>query len=465
MQKIYYYYPEAENFQIDIFEELKANLGYLADEELKLVEKAYEKAEKLHKNSLNRVSNNKPYITHPLTVANIIASYHGNYKLVCAALLHDTVEDTDYKIEQLAENFGYDIAAIVDTTTKIGAAKDGIIDKDAARDATHRKILESVSKYGINGIYGIILKIADRLDNVQSLDGFREEKRYRIANETLHIYVPLARISGIYEAKDFLENASLFNIDQENFIKYYQLRKNIIKSADVLCNEFCTLAEEILEEKGISFKFNLKIKNLYGIYKQIEKRGKTLEQIKDIIGMKFIVPTKDDCYASLGVIHSCGKPVKGYFDDYIATPKENGYKSLNTLIEFKNTNMQARIRSYDMERCNRLGLLNDDNPSTNNIISRIQSNVDLINMNNPTDKEFLMKADQNLLRPIITIRTPTGKKIQIHDGQTALDFALSLNYIENQNEIDRIYVNERRLYNYNEVLCDEDLVYVLRKGA
>lgn len=465
MQKIYSYYPEMQSFQIDTFEELKANLGYLTLEELELVERAYIKAEKLHRISPPRKSSNKPYITHPLSVANIIASYKGNYKLVCAALLHDTVEDTEYTIEQLADDFGDDIAEIVDTVTKISAAKDGIKDKDAARDATHRKILESVSKYGINGIFGILLKIADRLDNIQSLDCFKEEKRIRIASETLHVYVPLARISGVYEAKDFMENAALFNLDPENFVKYHGLRKNIIKSSEVLCNEFCALAEEILFEKGITFDFNIKIKNLYGIYKQIEKRGKSLEEIKDIIGMKFIVPTTYDCYTTLGAVHSLGKPIKGYFDDRIASPKQNGYMSLNTLIEYKNTNMQARIRSYDMERCNRLGLLNEDNPATNNIINSIQSNVDLINKNNPSDKEFILKADQNILRPVIIIRTPTGKRIELHDGQSALDYALISGLVNNKEEIDKIYVNGKRLYNYNEALCDEDLVYVLRKGA
>ena len=258
--KIYSYYPEALNFQIDTFEELKENLGYLTDEELKLVEKAYEKAEKLHRNSTPRKSSGKPYITHPLTVASVLASYHGNYKLICAALLHDTVEDTEYTIEKLAEDFGEDIAQIVDTVTKISAAKDGILDKAAASDATHRKILESVSKYGINGIYGIIVKLVDRFDNIQSLDCFREEKRYRIADETLHVYVPLARISGIYEAKDFLENAALLNLDFENFEKYYKERKNIIEAASVLCDDFCKIASEILSEKNISFNFNLKVK-------------------------------------------------------------------------------------------------------------------------------------------------------------------------------------------------------------
>lgn len=465
MQKIYSYYPEAENFQIDTFEELKDNLFYLTDEELKLVEKAYEKAANLHKNSEPRISSNKPYITHPLTVANIIASYHGNCEMICAALLHDTVEDTEYTLEQLANDFGDNIAAIVDTVTKIGTAKEGISDKNAAKDATHRKILESVSKYGIYGIFGILLKIADRFDNIQSLDGFREEKRHRIADETLHIYVPLARISGVYEAKDFLENAALFNLDPENFDKYYLIRKDIIASSEILCNEFCELAGEILQEKNINFSFEIKIKNLYGIYKQIEQRGKSLEQIKDIIGMKFIVPTQDDCYTTLGAVHSCGKPIKGYFDDYIANPKPNGYRSLNTLVDFKNTKMQARIRSFKMERCNRLGLLNADNPSANKIVKNIQSNIDLINKNNPTDKEFVLAAEQNILRPVITILTPTGKRVLMHDGQTALDYALSSNLVNNQDEIYGIYVNGKKLRNYNEALCDEDLVYVLKKGS
>ena len=463
MQKIYEYYPESEKFQVDTFEKLLCNLQYLTPNEISLVEKAYEKAEKLHRDSKPRVATGKPYITHPLSVTNLLASYRANYKIICAALLHDTVEDTDYTVREVEEGFGKDIAEIVDTVTKISTAKDGITDKDQARDATHRKILESVNKYGINGIYGIMVKIADRIDNIQSLDGFREDKKIRIASETLHIYVPLARISGIYDAKDFLENASLMNMNPEQFDKFYKLRKDIVDASDVLCNEFCELAADILTEKNISFKFESKVKNLYGIYKQIVERGKKLEQINDIIGMKFIVPTKDDCYTTLGVVHECGVPEKGYFDDYIANPKPNGYMSLNTLVRYKNSRMQARIRSEKMQRCNRLGLLNDDNPSADKIITDIQRNVSQINSNNPNDKEFILEAEKNILRPIITVLSPTGKRVRLHDGDTALDYALKVNLVSNQNEIDRIYVNGRKLDNFNEALCDEDLVYILRK--
>lgn len=463
MQKLYRYYPEAEKFQIDTFEELIDNLQYLTPNEMSVVEKAYEKAEYYHRNSKPRVATGKPYITHPLSVANLVASYQGNYKLICGALLHDTVEDTEYTIREVEEDFGKDIAEIVDTVTKISTAKEGIDDKDAARDATHRKILESVSKYGINGIYGIMLKIADRIDNIQSLDGFKESKKIRIATETMHIYVPLARISGIYEAKDFLENASLMNIDPKGFEKFYYLRQDIIEASSILYNEFCEVAADLLSSKNIEFDFELKIKNLYGIYKQIVERGKELEQINDTIGMKLIVPTKDDCYKSLGVIHQCGVPVKGYFDDYIAKPKLNGYRSLNTLIRYKNSRMQVRIRTDKMQRCNRLGLLNSDNPFTPDIIKRIQSNVAMINKDHPSDKEFLLQAEHNILTPVITILSPTGKRVIMHDGDTALDYALKTKLVNNQNEIDRIYVNGKRLEVYSEKLCDEDLVYVLRR--
>ena len=463
MQKLYTYYPEAEMFQIDTFEDLKKNLWYLSKDELSLVEKAYEKAEYLHRTSPNRVATGKPYITHPLSVANLVASYQANYKLICASLLHDTVEDTDYKISEVEEDFDVCIAEIVDTVTKISMAKEGITDKDKARDATHRKIIESVSKYGINGIYGIMLKIADRIDNIQSLDGFREEKKFRIASETMHIYVPLARISGVYEAKDFLENASLMNMYPDIFDEYYKKRELIIDAAEVLCNEFYNLALDILDAKHISFEFEIKVKNLYGIYKQIEKRGKTLEQINDIIGMKFIVPTKDECYTTLGVIHEIAEPVKGYFDDYIASPKPNGYMSLNTLIRYKNSRMQARIRTNKMQRCNRLGLLNSDNPYTDKIIKSMQKNVASINKENPTDKEFISLAEETFLRPAITVLSPTGKRVKMLDGDTALDYALKTNLVKNQWEIDRIYINGKRIDNYSEALCDEDMIYVLRK--
>ena len=179
--------------------------------------------------------------------------------------------------------------------------------------------------------------------------------------------------------------------------------------------------------------------------------------------MRFVVPTKDDCYSMLGAIHSCAKPISGYMQDYIATPKSNGYRSLNTLVEYKNTNMQARIRSVDMERFNRLGLVNEDNPAANNIVNNIRESVNLINKTHPSDKEFLLAADQNILRPTIIVRSPAGKRIVMHDGQTALDYALISGLVKDEKEIDKIYVNGIK-YNYNVPLCDDDLVFVLRKG-
>lgn len=461
MHSISDFYPEIKTFNISSFEELKSALS-LKKEELDLVEKAYEIAEEYHRKYSPPRHSGEPYITHPLSVAYILAKFGADCNTICAGLLHDIVEDTPYTLEELANDFNNDIAEIVDVVTKINN-KD---DKKAAKDATHRKILESVKKYGINGLKGTLVKLADRIHNIQTLNVFnKESKRIDIANETMNIYVPLARRYGIYEAKDFLSDSAFYYLEPENFEKYYKLR-NIIKSnSKDICDELYNLIKEETSNKIINLDYVHKVKNLYDIYKQV-KRGKEIDEINDLIGMKLIVPEQVDCYMTLGAIHKNAKPVGRSVVDYIANPKPNGYQSLNTLVNYKNTNIQARIRTKKMEQNNRLGILCNQNPSTGLMLNQMRNDLDRISSDNLSNREFIATVEKSILRPEIGVIAPTGKTVLINDGDTAYDYALKMKLLE-ESEIDRVYVNGNKV-DSDVILCEGDNIFILtksRKGA
>ena len=454
------YYPEVKTFNISSFEELKKVLHFNKDE-LDLMEKAYEKAEKFHSKYNPPRKAGEPYITHPLSVAYILAKFGADCNTICAGLLHDVVEDTPCTLEELANEFNEDIAQIVDVVTKINN-KDDI---NGSKDATHRKILEGVRKYGINGLRAILVKLADRIHNIQTLSVFNESKRIDIANETMSIYVPLARRYGIYEVKDFLSDSSFYYLEPLKFEEYYNLRQMIKRNSKDICDELYALVKDELSNKIVNIDYIYKVKNLYGIYKQV-KRGKQIDEIDDLVGMKFIVPEQSDCYTTLGAVHKNAKPIGRNMVDYIASPKPNGYQSLNTLVNYDHTNVQARIRTKDMEQNNRLGILSKQNPATDLMLKQMKRDLDKISGDNISNKAFVDAVEKNILRPEIGVIAPTGKVITINDGDTAYDYALKMKLLEDS-VIDRVYVNGN-VVDSDVILCEGDNIFILtkpRKGA
>lgn len=457
MHAISDFYPEIKTFNISCFEELKGVLN-LKKEELDLIEKAYELAEKYHDKYSKPRHSGEPYITHPLSVAYILAKFGADCNTICAGLLHDLVEDTPYTLENLSNDFNDDIAQIVDVVTKINNK----VDKNEAKDATHRKIIDSVRIYRLNGLKGILVKLADRIHNIQTLNVFKNKsKRIEIAKETMDIYVPLSRRFGIYEAKDFLSDAAFYYLDPENFEKYYMLRNNIKINAKDICDELYSLVVNETIDKIENLNYVCKVKNLYDIYKQV-MRGKNKDEIDDLIGMKFIVPNQSDCYITLGAVHKNAKPVGRSVVDYIASPKPNGYQSLNTLVSYKDNNIQARIRTRLMEKNNRLGILCNQNPSTGLMLNQMVNDLDAICKDGISNKGFIMAAEESILRPEIGVIAPTGKTVLLKDGDTAYDYALKMKLLE-EAEIDRVYVNGN-VVDSDIILCEGDNIFILTKS-
>lgn len=309
-------------------------------EDIFLIYKALYKAEQLHLGMQRK--NGEPYLNHPIAVSSLLARYGFDGETVAAALLHDTIEDTSYTIEDCKKDFDDTVAMLVDGVTKIGCD---------VNKATHKKIVESTNKdvrsYGIKG--------ADRLHNMYTLEYLPINKQIEIATETKDFYVPSSKILGIYQLKDALQDLCLFYLDNDSFLKYKYKRDKLKDKYEKTCNELGCNVQEKLSKLGISMRYNYRIKNIGGIYEDVSK-GININEIEDLLAIKMVLLDPLLCYQALGVIHSLGLPRKGSIEDYIALPKENGYKSLNTNVVYKDSDVQVRIRTEDMQKTNDLGV-------------------------------------------------------------------------------------------------------------
>ena len=302
-----------------------------------LLEKAYRIAERAHRGQVR--SSGDAYITHPLAVATILAELGMTESTLCAALLHDTVEDTPYTLSQLSKDFGEEIAQLVDGVTKLDKVKYG----DTAKAETIRKMVIAMSR----DVRVLVIKLADRLHNMRTLHYLRPDKQSRIANETLEIFAPLAHRLGMNTIKWELEDLSFAAIHP----KIYDEIVRLVAEAAPSRNEFLAgVIEEVqtdLKAAKIKAQVTGRPKHYYSIYQKMVVRGREFSDIYDLIGLRVLVENDRDCYAALGVMHVHWNPLPGRFKDYIAMPKFNMYQSLHTTVlgpEGKPVELQIRTR-------------------------------------------------------------------------------------------------------------------------
>lgn len=319
-----------------------------------LIYKALYKAMELHEGQVRKTG--EPYINHPIAVAGILAAYGFDYETICAALLHDTVEDTAYTLEECKRDFGPSIASLVDNVTKIGKG---------VNEPTHIKLIKSAEK----DIRAIAIKLADRLHNLLTLYIFSEDKIYKKANETLNFYVPITKILGIYRLKDLFQDLCLYYLNNESFFEFKEKRDILKIRSNNKLRELADATQEDLSKMGISMYYNYRVKNIGGIYEEV-LTGKEIDDIEDLFAIKMVVKEPKMCYQSLGVVHKYGKPTLGGVEDFIASPKSNGYKSLNTNITYKDLKVQTRIRSEDMQKVNDMGVFSDLNSDTQKNVTK-----------------------------------------------------------------------------------------------
>ncbi|MBR5191354.1 MAG: bifunctional (p)ppGpp synthetase/guanosine-3',5'-bis(diphosphate) 3'-pyrophosphohydrolase, partial [Clostridia bacterium] len=336
-----------------LYSDLREKIASIHNEnELVIIDKAFQTANSFHEGQLRR--SGEPYIIHPIAVANILVDLGMDYQSIVAALLHDVVEDTDYTIEQLSEEFGEDVAILVDGVTKLGKVQLNSRETKEEQQAENvRKMLLAMSK----DIRVIIVKLADRLHNMRTLEFVDPQKQRDKALETLEIFAPISHRLGIRSVKEELEDRAIRFLDPVAYAGIEESLKNSSRSgSDFLENIKVKIADrvhEIMPDAQISGR----IKSVHGIYRKMYMQGKDFNQIFDIYAVRIIVDSVVDCYNCLGIIHDMYNPLPNRFKDYISTPKPNMYQSLHTTVIGKEgVPFEVQIRTWDMHKTAEFGI-------------------------------------------------------------------------------------------------------------
>lgn len=440
-------------------EEFMYRQGY-TKEEIEIVRKAYLYAEKMHDKQL-RLSG-EPYIIHPLNVAMILVEMHVDVDTICAGLLHDTLEDTKATKLELVSEFNISVANLVDGVTKL--AKMNFSSVEAANLANIRKIITGITE----DIRIIIIKLADRLHNMRTLQYQKREKQREIAYETMQLYAPLAHRIGAYHIKNELEDLSLKYLKPEEYQKTLEQYVEIQEESRPCLYEMLNKIHDALNDQEIPNTIKTRIKNVYGIYKY-ESQGKKISEIHDLLVIKVIVEMVDECYRALGHIHRMYHPLNERFKDYICNPKTNLYQSLHTTVFGEDERLvQAQIRTYDMNRIASYGLVaywDSKEEIRKNLQSKLRekyqflpSLVELDKMFGD-NKEFVTQVGHELFSDSVFVYTTKGEVIELPKGSTPIDFAYKI-HTDVGNQMIRAIVNDEYVpFNYQ--LKDYDRVKII----
>ena len=400
---------------------------YCADEE-DVVRKAYEYAESLHSGQFRQ--SGEPYIIHPLNVSYILAEMHADVDTICAGLLHDTLEDTDVKKEDIAHDFNQNVANLVDGVTKI--SKMNFSTKQDQNYANTRKIITGITE----DVRIIIIKLADRLHNMRTLQYKVQFKQKENSLETMEIFVPLAYYIGAYRIKSELEDLSLQYLMPDNYKRIAEQKEKIEEDNKTCLQEMLLKIKELLENKEVPNEIKVRTKNIYGIYKKITT-GQKLCDIHDLLALKIMVREVDECYKVLGLIHSKYHPINDKFKDFICNPKTNMYQSLHTTVFGPEDRLvQTQIRTFDMDKVDSFGLTAYWDIKKGNVRDRMQDDLkskyqffkSLVEINSMfgDNQEFVTRVKQELFSDKVYVYTPRGDIIELPKGSTPIDFAYKI---------------------------------------
>ncbi len=409
--------------ELDIETLLRRIQGYYPDADVEFIQKAYDFAEKAHEGQ--KRSSGELYITHPLNVANILTSMRMDIFTIVSGLLHDTIEDCDVTEEDIRREFNPEVAEIVVGLTKISQIK--FRTKEESQAENFRKLVVSMAK----DIRVIIIKLADRMHNMRTLQYMSVEKQMKKAQETLDIYVPLANRLGINSLKAELEDLCLRYMKPEI---YYRLAEKVAmkkSERDSYIRETVSTVEEKLSEYSLDADVKGRSKHFYSIYKKMRARGVDFDQIQDILAFRVIVDNITECYKALGIIHSSFTPIPGRFKDYIAIPKLNNYQSLHTtVVGPKTERIEIQIRTEEMDSVAETGVAahwkyKEGMVSKNTKLDWVQ---ELLQFNKEVyDNSDLLDAVKNDFDTGgIFIFTPSGDVQELMYESTPLDFAFAV---------------------------------------
>ncbi len=385
-----------------------------------LIERAYRTSEQYHDGQLRKSGD--AYITHPLAVATILASLGLNEPTICAALLHDTVEDTGYTLAQLTHDFGEEIATMVDGVTKL----DKVVYGESAKAETIRKMVIAMSR----DIRVLIIKLADRLHNMRTISSLRQDKQIRIAKDTLEIYAPLAHRLGMNAIKWELEDLSFSVIEPKI---YSEIVKLVADRAPLRDQYLTTVIEQVkqdLAENKIKATVYGRPKHYYSIYQKMMVRGRDFYDIYDLVGLRVLVDTKRECYDVLGVLHARWKPLPGRFKDYIAMPKFNLYQSLHTTVLGPGGKpVELQIRTHEMHKQAEYGVAAHwrykEGKSAGDEINWVHS-ISEWQKETEDSGEFLDTFTEEIAKNEVFVFSPKGDVIALPAGSTPVDFAYAI---------------------------------------
>ena len=431
-------------------------------EEVEVIKKAYDYAAYLHEGQLRQ--SGEPYIIHPLNVAYILAEMHADRNTVCAGLLHDTLEDTNTTKEDIADLFNKDIANLVDGVTKI--SKMNFSSKAEQNLANTRKIITSITQ----DVRIIIIKLADRLHNMRTLEYKSEFKQKENSLETMEIFVPLAYYIGAYRIKSELEDISFRYLKPNEYKKLENIMDKANAENSKILNEMLSTINEILDSESIPHEIKVRTKNLYGIYKR-QLEGHKISDIHDLLSLKIMVDEIKNCYITLGLIHSKYNPVNDKFKDYIWNPKTNLYRSLHTTVFGpKDKLVQTQIRTFDMDKIASFGLTAywDINKGEarhimqEDLKNKLQFFKSLTDINKSfiDNQEFVTQIKNELFSDKIYVYTSKGDIVELPKGSTIIDFAYHI-HTDIGNTLVGAKVNDEYVTDLGYVLKNKDRVIAI----
>ena len=434
-------------------------------DEIERVTKAYKLAEEAHKDQ--KRESGEPYIIHPLNVCMNLTKFHADGATLCAGLLHDVVEDTKYTLEDIENMFDKEVAHLVDGVTKISNIH--FNSKDEASNHNIRRLINSLN----DDTRIIIIKLCDRLHNMQTLIHKAPEKRIRSAEETLNIFVPLAYFIGAYRIKCDLEDICLSYLDPQAFKEIDNKRNEVMESYQECLDQVEKDVAEILKDNNIKYESRIKILNVFQIYKKINNKYK-ISDIHDLVNLKISVETEDECYRVLGLIHRLYTPINNKFKDYIACPKTNMYQSLHTtVIAPCNKILQVQIKTKDMDNKNTFGLGSywmkykgeGYSMMQKDLIKNYQFFATLQDLNEITlsDKDFIEQVKKEVFTSNIYVYTLSGEIVELPLGATAIDFAYKI-HTDYGNHLYKVYVNGKEV-KITHKLKDKDRIFVVKKDS
>lgn len=401
--------------------------GRYSEKDIRLLQKAYIFAARAHRGQTRR--SGEPYLSHPLEVTNILAEMNLDLTTLIAGLLHDVPEDTEVSINEIREEFGKDVAALVEGVTKIGRVEDST--PEETRAETIKKIILAMT----DDLRVIFIKLADRWHNLKTLHFLPEEKQKRIAQETLEIYAPIANRLGMGKIRAELEDLAFRYVDPDEYFRMVAVVEPQLKKAEIELKKLKKEMEQLLKENGLQAEIQSRIKRLYSIYLKMKKKGVSFDQVYDFLALRIITDSIKNCYAILGIIHQHWTHLPQRFRDFIAMPKPNLYQSLHTTIITKDKQtFEIQIRTKEMHELAENGIAahwkyKEGAPTgLKSEDQRLQwlREIAALFSEQKNPKEFLKNLKINLIPEEIYAFTPKGKVINLPPGATALDFAFKI---------------------------------------